>query len=74
MSGLLKLKTMFLSRAYYMDYLMKITKPFFIKGTSSCCMLSLFFLILWQATLIVSGTNRSPQLSRRSHSMNMSFQ
>jgi len=74
MSGSLKLKTMFLSGAYYMDYLMKITKPFFIKGTSSCCMLSLFFLMLWQATIVVSGTNRSPQLSRRSHSMNMSFQ
>jgi hypothetical protein len=71
MSGSLKLKTMFLSGAYYMDYLMKITKPFFIKGTSSCCMLSLFFLMLWQATIVVSGTNR---LSRRSHSMNISFQ
>jgi hypothetical protein len=74
MSGSLKLKTMFLSGDYYMDYLMKITRSFFIKGTSSCCMLSLFFLMLWQATIVVSGTNRSPQLSRRSHSMNMSFQ
>ncbi len=37
-------------------------------------MLSLFFLMLWQATIVVSRTNRSPQLNRRSHSMNMSFQ
>jgi hypothetical protein len=62
MSSSLKLKTMLLLGACYMDNLMKITKPFFIKGTSSHCMFSLFFFMLWQATIVIFGTNSTEEL------------